>query len=85
MECDLKASAVDEVKDNLSRDKDILQKVMFSKTDVKIECEKNYDSELLPPADRPSIQALIDEGRRPPKFRKLFDAKTGLDYYPFHR
>ena len=85
MECDLKANTVDDILDNLARDKDILQKLFFAKTEKQIECPMNYDSELLSPADRPSIQALVEEGRRPPRHRKIFNDRTGLDYYPFHR
>jgi ribosomal protein S6 len=85
MECDLKAGNVETILDNLSRDKDIIQKAVFSKEEEQVVCPETFNTELLSPADRPSIQALVEEGRRPPKFKKIFDPKTGLDYYPFHR
>ena len=85
MECDLKANTVDDLLDNLARDKDIVQRQFLAITEQNIACPENYDSELLSPADRPSIQALVEEGRRPPRYRKIFNDRTGLDYYPFHR
>ena len=85
MECDLKASSIDEVRETMLLDKDIIHNIFFSKTEDKVVCEENFDAEHLPPADRPSVQTMVEEGRRPPRFRKLFDPRTGLDYYPFHR
>ena len=58
---------------------------MLAVTPVEPKCPAEYDSELLPPSERPSVQELIRVGRRPPRFRKIFKDKTGLDYYPFHR
>ena len=85
MECDLKASSIDEVRETMLLDKDIIHNIFFSKTEDKVVCEETFDGEHLPPADRPSVQTMVEEGRRPPRFRKLFDPRTGLDYYPFHR
>ena len=43
------------------------------------------DQELLPPSRRPSVQRMVDEGRRPHRYRREWVSKTGLDYYPFHK
>jgi len=86
MECDLKTRSVERLCDLFGRDKEVIQQyvVALNEQDESV-CPRSYDDELLPPSERPSIQALIASGRRPPKFRKIFSDKTGLDYYPFHR
>ena len=85
MEIDVKLADLDSLKDEYRRDSNIIQQYFLSKKDDKFTCAETLDDELKPPAERPSIQRLIEVGRRPPKFKKIFDPKTGLDYYPFHR
>ena len=85
MNCDLKTNAIPTLLDEYRRDKDIIQKYIVADTEESVSCPQSYDEELLPPAERPSVQELIKMGRRPPKFRKIFKDKTGLDYYPFKR
>jgi len=85
MECDLKTKSITGIKDEFLRDKDIVQQSILAVTDEQCTCPQTYNDELLPPAERPSVQELIRVGRRPPRFRKIFKDKTGLDYYPFHR
>merc|ERR1712059_131657 len=85
MDVDVRVSDLPKMEDEYNRDKDIIQHLVFKKNEKPFTCAKTLDQELLPPAERPSVQALISQGRRPPKFRKIFDDKTGLDYYPFHR
>ena len=41
--------------------------------------------ELKTPAHRPSVQAMIKDGRQTNKFKKFWSSRTGLGYYPFHR
>ena len=88
MDVDLKTSELVRVKDEYNRDKDIVQISIFAKSkreEAVFTCPEELDLELLPPAERPSVADLVREGRRPPRFRKIFDDRTGLDYYPFHR
>jgi len=84
-ECDLKTDKIDKLKDEMARDKSIIQTYFLALQDENDVCPEEFESELLSPANRPSIQKLIEEGRRRPKFRKIYDDHTGLDYYPFHR
>ena len=85
MDIDVRAADLNKINDEYRRDKDIIQQFVLSKTDESFKCAETLDDELKPPAERPSIQTLIEHGRRPPRFKKIFDSKTGLDYYPFHR
>ncbi len=43
------------------------------------------EDELKPPHERPSVQQMILDGRRPWKYAQPFEPNTGLDYDPFHR
>ena len=81
---------LDTIKDELQRDKDVMRKTFFGidttealREQKPLQC--TLEDEYKPPAERPSIQRLIETGRRPPRFRKIFDPKTGLGYGPFHR
>jgi len=85
MDIDVRTSDLTKINDEYRRDKDIIQQYFLSKTDEDFKCAETLDDELKPPAERPSIQTLIEQGRRPPRFKKMFDPKTGLDYNPFHR
>jgi len=86
MEVDLTTRSLPVINDEYRRERDLIQSCMFAKdADPPVVCPASYDAELLPPASRPSVQGLIREGRRPPRFTKIFKSKTGLDYYPFHR
>merc|ERR1712062_796398 len=85
MDVDIKAQDL-AINDEYLRDKDIIQQFFLSKTDEATDfvCDETLDDERKPPAERPSIQRLIEEGRRPPRFKKIWNSRTGLDYYPFH-
>jgi len=84
-ECDLKTNSAPRIMDEFNRDKEIIQKYLLACSDEKVACPQTYDSELLPPSERPSVQQLISEGRRRHPHKKTFSDKTGLDLYPFHR
>ena len=85
MNIDVRTQDLDRIKDEYNRDKDIIQQFFLSRNDENFQCEGTLDVERKPPSERPSIQRLIEQGRRPPRFSKLWDPKTGLDYNPFHR
>jgi len=85
MDIDVKASDLVKINDEFIRDRNIIQQNFLSKKDEFFVCPETLDDEMKPPAERPSVQRLIEQGRRPPRFKKIFDSKTGLDYYPFHR
>jgi len=85
MDFDVKTTDIPKLKDEYRRDREIIQHWFMSKTDETFKCAETLDDEMKPPAERPSIQTMIEQGRRPPRFKKIFDSKTGLGYYPFHR
>ena len=85
MNIDIKTKEIDRLKDEYNRDKDIIQQFFLSRHNETFECTGTLDDERKSPSERPSIQRLIEEGRRPPRFSKLWDPKTGLNYNPFHR
>lgn len=85
MDIDLKVSVMEKLLDEYRRDKDIIQHTFLSKNvEEPVVCPEMLDLERLPPSERPSVQRLIEQGRRKPRFTKLWDSNTGLDYYPFH-
>ena len=87
LDVDIKSQDLSKINDEYLRDNDIIQQFFLSKDDgvEDFVCDGTLSDERKPPAERPSIQRLIEEGRRPPRFKKLWDSRTGLDYYPFHR
>ena len=87
MDIDVRTNDIPKIIDEYNRDKDIIQQFFKAKDkdEAQITCPNTLDDERKPPAERPSIQKLVKEGRKPHKFSKIFDSKTGLDYNPFHR
>lgn len=86
MDIDLKISVMEKLFDEYRRDQDIIQHYYLSKdTGEPVVCPEMLEGERLPPSERPSVQRLIEQGRRKPRFAKIWDDNTGLDYYPFHR
>ena len=86
MDVDVRVGDLPRIKDEYLRDKDIIQFAIFAKDkQEELVCPETLDAELLPPAERPSVQELVAAGRRPPRFRKIWEDRTGLGYYPFHR
>ena len=81
---------LDTIKDELQRDKDVMRKTFFGIDTTEsiheqppLQC--SLEDEYKPPAERPSIQNMIALGRRRPKHTKIWNPKTGMDFYPFHR
>ena len=85
MDIDVRTQDLSKIIDEYNRDKDIIQQFFMARTEETFECENTLDLERKKPSERPSIQQLVHEGRRPPRFSKIWNPKTGLDYYPFHR
>lgn len=65
-----------------SRDIDIIRKCIYKTQDSVVE-SCTLEEELLPPAYRTEVQALIAQAKKSPN-RKL-KLKSVLDYYPFQR
>ena len=43
------------------------------------------EDELKTPANRPSVQRLVDIGKTAPKYTHVWDDRTSLGYYPFKK
>ena len=81
---DVPAKEVNVLYDEYNRDEDIIKKD-FVGIEARPEPKCTLDDEFKPPTERPSVQLMIDIGRAPPKYTKIWNPKTGLDLYPFHR
>lgn len=78
------------IKDELQRDKNVIRKNFIgvdttnaARDHLPVQC--TLRDELKPPTERPSIKHMMDLGRTRPRFKKFWDPKTGMDFYPFHR
>ena len=81
---DLPISSINKVKDFGSRDQTVLR-TDFVGLKPLAEPVCTLEEEFKPPAERPSVQAMIDIGRRKPKFRRIYKHNTGLDFYPLNK
>ncbi|CAG9791995.1 unnamed protein product [Diatraea saccharalis] len=82
---DTASQAVADLKEEYSRDVDIIrQRVFKAPTDIQDSC--TLEDELLPPAYRKDVQKMIDIGKtQVNRFTYKFKYNSGLDYYPFQR
>ena len=84
MDCDVKVGDLERIKDEYLQDKDIIQFKLFSKDKQvlgrEFSCPGSLDSELLPPSRRWWPAAAVSPGKR-----CIWEDRTGLHYYPFHR
>lgn len=82
--CDLQEKILHELKDEFDRNQNVLRKAFIEvRPRAPVEC--TLQEELQIPSHRPSVQKMIYEGRQVPKFRKIWEPNTGLDFYPFHK
>ncbi len=81
---DLKTQQVSAIMDFAKRDAQVLQHDLIG-VKPKEEPVCTLDEELLPPSQRPSVQAMIEIGRKRPKYRRIFEHKTGLGFYPLYK
>lgn len=71
------------------RDIDVLRRFIKRKDDKEtIEC--SLEDELLPPAYRSDVKAMIETARTSKKFKQEqkrigWNWNTGLEYYPFQK
>jgi len=85
--CDVPTAVIPPIVAELGRDIDVLKKnfvaVAPGHADPPDGC--TLAEELLPPSQRPSIHEMMEMGKRPKKYERKFEPRTGLDYYPFKR
>ncbi|XP_059060223.1 small ribosomal subunit protein bS6m [Achroia grisella] len=82
---DTPALSVTDLKEEYSRDVDIIRQRVFRMQD-----ESNHsctlEDELLPPAYREEVQQMIEIGKsQVNRFTYKFKYNSGLDYYPFQK
>ena len=84
MKVDLSTSSVDAVSDFCKRDASIIKNDFIGLApDREPEC--TLEEEFKNPSERPSVQAMIEVGRRRPKFKQIFDQNTGLGFSPMFK
>ncbi|XP_026765423.1 probable 28S ribosomal protein S6, mitochondrial [Galleria mellonella] len=82
---DTAALSVTDLKEEYSRDVDIIrQRVFRVQDDFEHSC--TLEEELLPPAYREEVQKMIEIGKtQVNRFTYKFKYNSGLDYYPFQK
>ncbi len=85
--CDLPRGAVRDLLDEYRRDSDILRKAFVALDQYADRPDPvcTMGEELRSPTTRPSVMKMMEEGRRPHRFKRYWTPRSGLDYYPFHR
>ncbi|KZC10822.1 PREDICTED: probable 28S ribosomal protein S6, mitochondrial [Dufourea novaeangliae] len=78
---DVPPTSLMKLSDEFNRDIDVIRTRIYKQNPIESNEECTLEQELLPPAYRPSILKLLEEGRR--KKKHEFKYNSGLDYYPF--
>ncbi|KAM3968184.1 mitochondrial ribosomal protein S6 [Aphomia sociella] len=77
--------AVVDLKEEYSRDVDIIRQRVFKCQD-ETDHSCTLEEELLPPAYREEVQKMIEVGKtQVNRFTYKFKYNSGLDYYPFQK
>ena len=76
--------------EEINRDNDVIRKTFIGldttaslREQPPLEC--SLHEEMKPPSERPSVQKMMALGRKAPRFTHVWNPKTGMDFYPFHR
>lgn len=83
MRVDLPTKGIPLVSDFAKRDTDVIR-YDFVNPRKETEPQCTLEDELKPPSERPSVQAMINLGRKKPRFTRQFEHKTGLGFYPLY-
>lgn len=84
LKVDLATEKVNVIEDICKRDGDVIRYDFLGlKPDEEPIC--TLEDEMKPPAERPSVKAMIELGRQKPKFKRIFHHKTGLGFNPMHK
>ena len=84
MKVDLATQSVPIMKDFCKRDANIIRSDFIAvKPDKEPIC--TLEDEMKGPSERPSVQAMIDIGRKIPRYKRIFSQKTGLDFSPMYK
>lgn len=82
MEFHIPPNSIEDLKEEYSRDVDIIRRRIYKKTEPDTE-ECTLDEEMKPPPYRKAVQKLLEEAKK--KEKPKYDHRTGLDYYPFQK
>ncbi|XP_063234065.1 small ribosomal subunit protein bS6m [Bacillus rossius redtenbacheri] len=77
---------LEQLSESVTRDVDVVRHRVYKEREPSsFEC--TLHEEVLPPAYRKDVAAMLEEGQRNKKksFSKPFKYNTGLDYYPFQK
>jgi len=81
---DIPVPEVAKITEMAAFDLNIIRKDLVSVTPPK-EAVCTLEEEMRPPSERPSVQAMIEIGRKKPKYRRIYKPNTGLSYDPLYR
>ena len=84
MKIDLPIAGIDVISDIAKRDQNVIRHNFVSVKPLE-EPECTLEDEFKPPAERPSVQAMIELGRKKPTYRRIYKSNTGLDFNPLIR
>ena len=84
MRVDLPIIEIPKLRDFGDRDSEILRHDLIS-VEQKQDPVCTLEEEFLPPSKRPSVQTMIDLGRRRPRLTKVYNKNTGLEFEPMFR
>ncbi len=83
---DVKPQAIDDLREELGRDVDVVRRHVFRLEDgvpEVLEKECTLHEELLPPAYRKEVIKMMEIGKKGQKPK--YPHNSGLDYYPFQK
>ena len=82
---DVPAKEVNQIYDEYNRDEDIIKRDFVGLEAKPKPAVCTLNDEFKPPTERPSVKLMIELGRSKPKYTKIWNPKSGLDFYPCHR
>ena len=77
-------TGVEMIKDLAKRDIHVVRYDVVGVKPIE-EPECTLEDEFKPPAERSSVQAMVELGRKKPKFRRIFKMNTNLGFNPLLR
>lgn len=83
------STGVDVIKDLAKRDTHVLRYDFIGLKPRNVEEwtpeECTLDDEFKPPAERSSVQTMIELGRKKPRYKRIYKPMTGLGFNPLIR
>ena len=79
------STGIDAIKDLAKRDTHVIRYNFIGLQPQEDPGECTLDDEFKPPAERSSVQTMIELGRKKPKFKRIYKPMTGLGFNPLIR